>query len=239
MARPKKAVVDYFPHFVNHGKTMFTLENRYGNDGYAFWFKVLEVIGSSEHHFIDCNNDETWEYLLAKVRLDGEIVNEILDLLAKFNSIDKELWENRIIWSESFITNLSTVYSRRGINLYNKDDIRGLCTQKLPSSEDSANIYPQSKVKESIVTNSNGNDNKNVAIYNKDDLRNFWIEEFSKLINIKNIQSDEFDGKSAKQAFETSYEYMVNKDKPIDKPKAYLKSIIVKNFDKYVKKGFV
>ena len=51
--RPKKAIVDYFPHFVSHGKTMFTIEMKYGNDGYAFWFKLLEILGSTENHYID------------------------------------------------------------------------------------------------------------------------------------------------------------------------------------------
>ena len=48
MSRPRKAVVDYFPHYVNHGKTLFILEQKYGNDGYAFWFKLLEMLGGSD-----------------------------------------------------------------------------------------------------------------------------------------------------------------------------------------------
>lgn len=45
MARPKKQTVDYFPHFVKGGRTIFILENKFGNDGYAFWFKLLEILG--------------------------------------------------------------------------------------------------------------------------------------------------------------------------------------------------
>jgi len=48
MARPNKQGVDYFPHFVNHGKTMFILEEKFGNNGYAFWFKLLELLGKEE-----------------------------------------------------------------------------------------------------------------------------------------------------------------------------------------------
>ena len=36
MARPKKQTVDYFPHFVKGGRTIFILENKFGNDGYAY-----------------------------------------------------------------------------------------------------------------------------------------------------------------------------------------------------------
>lgn len=66
MARPKKQTVDYFPHFVKCGRTIYILENRFGNDGYAFWFKLLEILGESEGHFYDCSNLSNWEYLLAK-----------------------------------------------------------------------------------------------------------------------------------------------------------------------------
>ena len=36
LARPTKQTVDYFPHFVDDGKTKFILQNLYGNDGYSF-----------------------------------------------------------------------------------------------------------------------------------------------------------------------------------------------------------
>ncbi len=52
MARPKKQTVDYFPHFVKGGRTIFILENKFGNDGYAFWFKLLEILGESEGIFL-------------------------------------------------------------------------------------------------------------------------------------------------------------------------------------------
>ena len=48
MARPKRTTVDYYPHYVKCGRTIYILEARFGNDGYAFWFKVLEVLGENE-----------------------------------------------------------------------------------------------------------------------------------------------------------------------------------------------
>ena len=56
MARPKKQKVEYFPHFVMSGRTIFILENTYGNDGYAFWFKLLELLGDTEGHYYECEN---------------------------------------------------------------------------------------------------------------------------------------------------------------------------------------
>jgi len=47
MARPRKQTVDYFPHDtdVSSGKTLTILQSKYGNDGYAFWFKLLRMPG--------------------------------------------------------------------------------------------------------------------------------------------------------------------------------------------------
>ena len=149
MARPQKAVVDCFPHYVNHGRTMFTIESKYGNDGYAFWFKLLELLGTSEHHYIDCNNIESWEFLIAKTRMSEETVVDIIELLSKLGAIDKELWQCKIIRSDNFITNLSTVYKRREVKVLNNSEVMSLCIQKPPLSEVIVDINPQSKVKES------------------------------------------------------------------------------------------
>lgn len=154
MARPKKAVVDYFPHYVSHGKTMFTLETKFGKDGYCFWFKLLELLGETEQHFIDCNDEEVLEYMLAKTLVSEDVGCNILDLLAKLNAIDKDLWNQKVVWSLNFVKNLDVVYSRREINVYTKEDIQGLCKQKHPLNGIIDNINPQSKVKESKAKES-------------------------------------------------------------------------------------
>ena len=113
MARPKKQTVEYFPHFCGHKKTMFILEQKYGNDGYAFWFKLLEMLGSYEGHVIDLSNAADWEFLQSKTRLSEDTCHEILDLLAKLDAIDPELWEQKIVWSDNFVNGLTPVYSNR------------------------------------------------------------------------------------------------------------------------------
>jgi hypothetical protein len=98
--RPQKNTVDYFPHYCNHHKTMFTIEQKFGNDGYSFWFKLLELLGNTENHVINCRNPGEWEFLQAKTRLDENTCRDILNLLSKLDAIDKELWEADIIWCE-------------------------------------------------------------------------------------------------------------------------------------------
>lgn len=114
MARPNRMTIEYFPHYVKVGRTICILENRFGNDGYAFWFKLLEVLGESNGHYYDCSTAANWEYLLAKTHVIGERAEAIIDVLVNLGKIDAELWANkRVIWVENFVNNLICVYRKR------------------------------------------------------------------------------------------------------------------------------
>lgn len=113
MVRPRKQTVEYFPHQCLHKKTMFILEEKYGLTGYSFWFKLLELLGSTEGHVYDCRNPTDWEFLQAKTKLPEETCTEILDLLAKLDAIDKELWSIHVVWSQNFVDGLLPVYTNR------------------------------------------------------------------------------------------------------------------------------
>ena len=121
MARPTRQTVDFFLHYCKGGKTLYILEGKYGNDGYAFWFKLLELLGESEGHFYSCKNSVEWEFLLAKTRTSGETASSIIDTLIDLGKVDAELWrEGRIIWIENFVKYLSEVYKRRKTDLPQK-----------------------------------------------------------------------------------------------------------------------
>jgi uncharacterized phage protein (TIGR02220 family) len=121
MSRPKKQTVDYFPHYCNHGKTMFVLEQKYGNDGYAFWFKLLEIVGNTEGHCPCFNNGIDWQFLEAKTRLDKNSCNEIMDLLATIEAIDKDLWlEEKRVWIQNFVDNVKDAYRNRVVDIPDK-----------------------------------------------------------------------------------------------------------------------
>ena len=120
--RKDKNVVDYFPHFCNSGKSLFILESKYGNDGYAVCFKTFELLGRSENHYFDCTNNEEMEFMYAKMNVGDNLCMQILNTMAKLNVIHQELWENKIIWSSNFVKNISDVYKRRTnkcMNFYN------------------------------------------------------------------------------------------------------------------------
>ncbi len=155
MGRLPKKGVDYFSHDTNASTspTLFTVESRFGNDGYAFWFKLLEFLGTKETLCINTEDKAEWLYFVAKVRVTTDKAVEILDVLADTEAIDKELWNNhRVIWSGNFADRLADVYRKRGIA---KPQKPVFCDEKTPTpvldEEEKAPIAakPKRKSKES------------------------------------------------------------------------------------------
>lgn len=123
MARPIKHTVDYFSHDTNASakKTLTIVESKFGNDGYSFWYKLLELLGETPGHFIDCRNESTWEFLQAKTHLDDITCRNLLELLSKLDAIDSSLWhDKKVIWSDNFVDRISDVYRNRRQPVPNK-----------------------------------------------------------------------------------------------------------------------
>jgi hypothetical protein len=155
LTRPRKQTVDYFPHDCNHGKTMFIIEQRYGNDGYAFWFKLLELLGKTQGHYIDISEISTLEFLASVTRIEPDICLEILNLLARLEAIDSELWESKVIWSDNFVSRITDVYRNRVL----ETPIRPDFLRKKPPIPGITDIEnPQTKLKESKVNKTKLND---------------------------------------------------------------------------------
>lgn len=155
MARPKKKGVDYFPHDCVTGKTIYILEQKFKNDGYAFWFKLLEFLGTKEGHYLDCNNWEDMEYLQAKTNLSEDIVLRILDLLAKLQAIDADLWAKKVVWSQRFVDGVAVVYANRRVETPLKPIADAFSTSDNPATVDNnkgrTSKSTQSRVEYSIV----------------------------------------------------------------------------------------
>ena len=126
MARPAKNIVDYFPHSCKHKQTMFIIKQNYGNDGYAFWFELLEILGSTPGHYLDCRSLPTWKYLLSYTNLTQEKALDILTLFCELNAIDAELWQkHNIIWVQNFVDGISDVYRNRRAEIPQKPNKNG------------------------------------------------------------------------------------------------------------------
>lgn len=114
MAREQRKDVDYFPHECAHGRKMHIIESKYGNDGYATWFKLLEQLGKANNHFIDASDESVLMFLASVCRIDEDRLKSILTDLSKLGAIDKILWENHlVIWSQKFVDSVSDAYRKR------------------------------------------------------------------------------------------------------------------------------
>jgi hypothetical protein len=164
MSRPRKQEVDYFPHYCDHGKVLFILENRFGNDGYAVFYKIEELLAKTNGHCYDCSTPESWEYLLSRMNTPEDQVVAIIDKLVSMGTIDRELWDRRLIWMQTFVDSIADAYSRRKVDLPSKPDnppqtapltredvdtkpVKPVICQHLSAKESKVN---KSKVKESI-----------------------------------------------------------------------------------------
>jgi len=156
VARVQKDVVSYFPHDANActGDTLTVLQGRFGNDGYAFWFKLLEKLSSTEGHYLDCRNSTKWQLLLAKTGVNEITGVDIMKLLVEMNAIDKDLWDSKLIWCQKLVDNVSDVYKNRRREVPLKPvitDKKGITTDKKGITTGAGT---QSKVKYSKVNES-------------------------------------------------------------------------------------
>jgi hypothetical protein len=159
MARPIKHTVDYFSHDAGSsgGKTLTILENHFGHEGYAVWFKLLENISVAKNHVIDLRNSTDIEYLSGKMRVKPERLLEILDKIASLEAIDRELWNHKIIWCQNFVDRLTDVYDHRKQDTPLRPQLNNKVVNGNINSISTAETQlittetPQSKVKETKV----------------------------------------------------------------------------------------
>jgi hypothetical protein len=162
--RPEKYTISYFPHYTKDSKTMFVIENKYGMEGYGFWFKLLELLCNSKGLFYNCSENGSMDYLIAKTKTPQNKVEDILDTLANLDAIDKDLWKNKIIWCQNLVDNVTDVFKRRvseipqkPINVNNNtinDSINTITDNKKPINVTTSGISaPQSKLNKINNTN--------------------------------------------------------------------------------------
>lgn len=131
MARKERNSVDYFPHSVTHGRKMFYLRSKFGNDGYAVWFMLLEQLGKSEYHYLDLKDKIQLMYLSSEFMVTEIVLKEIISILVDFEEFDKELWdEQSILYNEKFIENVSDAYKKRNNECIDKKSLLSLLSSK-------------------------------------------------------------------------------------------------------------
>lgn len=164
MARPERYNVDYFPHYIGDGKKIFYIEQKYGNDGYSTWFKILETLAKTDHHYIDLRKKTELMFLAAKCRISEETLLNILTDLSNFEKIDSDLWDYKIIYSTEFITSIEDAYGKRKNKTLPKTELMttlmGFTVTETGFTEKKSTHNTQSKVKETKGNKSKGNERK-------------------------------------------------------------------------------
>jgi len=176
MARPQKQTVDYFPHDANAcaGDTLTVLQSRFGNDGYAFWFKLLEKLASTDGHYLDCRNSTKWQLLLARTGVNEITGVEIMNLLVEMQAIDKELWESKLIWCQKLVDNIAEVYKNRRREIPQRPVITNVNTITTEGNGFTTDESTQSKVKETKVNNIRGK--KTLSSFKDKKAKEIWEE---------------------------------------------------------------
>jgi hypothetical protein len=158
MARPERRNVDYFPHYLSEGKKMYLIEHKYGNDGYAVWFKLLETLASTDDHWLNLNDETNVMFMSAKCRVSEEVLFNILDDLSKLEEINSLLWKDKVVWSDKFVESIQDAYSRRNNKCMHLDSLckhlLSLGIHKPSNCIHKGSKKPQSKVKEIKVDES-------------------------------------------------------------------------------------
>lgn len=148
MARPKKEGMDYFPHDTDamNDEKIEALRMLYGNDGYAFYFILLERIYRNKNAELDVSDAETKQILSRKIGISNELFAEILETCLKRKCFDREEYEkNGILTSEGIKNRALPVIKKRAAmrNKY-KEIVSDAETEQKPDK------VKESKVKESI-----------------------------------------------------------------------------------------
>ncbi len=113
MGRDHKKTVEFYPHFIGDGKKMFTIQTAYGNDGYATWNKLIELLAKTDNHFLDLSEESELMFVASYCHVSTELLLRIVNDICKLKEIDKELWENQIIWNQKFIESIQSAYAKR------------------------------------------------------------------------------------------------------------------------------
>jgi len=178
MARPLKLSVDFFPHdaYASESKTLSILENYYGAEGYATWFKLLEIISRTRNHVIDLRNPVDKEFIASKIKLTIERFTEITTKLAELEAIDPELFSQDIIWCQHLIDRLKPVYDNRNQTLFRRDDVISMVDNRISSKE-----TPVSSPISAATKGTKGTKVKELPIINNGSIFSLFEENFSKL----------------------------------------------------------
>jgi len=143
MGRPSRRDVDYYPHYVKKGKTLFILQNKYGLIGYGFFYKILDFLAITPDHHYQIKTDIDLMYLSGECLVKNENdALEMIEVMVKTGKLDQHLWDkHRVIASSDFLDSVRDAYKDRILNcttidkIYNKYNIEAETELTEPETE--------------------------------------------------------------------------------------------------------
>lgn len=97
MARPLKKGLDYFPHDTDAvtDEKIEILRSLYGNDGYAFYFILLERIYRTDKGELDISTNVKKAGVNFRINVSLELFTKMLESSFEINLFDKATYEER------------------------------------------------------------------------------------------------------------------------------------------------
>ena len=150
MARPKKEGMDYFPHDTDavNDKKIEALRMLYGNDGYAFYFIILEMIYKEPTFELDVSDAETIQILARKIAISEEKFNLILQTAIKRECFDSESYFDHGILTSNGIKKRANIVIEKRVKMRERYDSKA-SGKEIVSDAETPPESTQSKVKES------------------------------------------------------------------------------------------
>ncbi|MCZ2223868.1 MAG: DUF4373 domain-containing protein [Chitinophagales bacterium] len=160
MGRPIKQGLDYFPHDTDASsdEKLESLRALYRNDGYAFYFIILERIYRSNNGELNLSSDEEKKILAKKIGITLKRYETILKSCFKINLFDeKKFSKNGLLTSSGIQKRFVQIQAERQRKREHYEKKKGvLDVQKGgrnngETTGEMGGETPQSKVKKSII----------------------------------------------------------------------------------------
>lgn len=184
MARPPRNNVDYFPYLCKVGKPMRIIEQKYGNDGYTVWIKILRELAITNFHHLTLSNHIEMVYLTSECRVTEELMMSIIGDLCALGEFDLEIWTKyKAVYSQKFIDSILDAYKKRENSCIDREGVIKILTvgidQFKPLKNRGKVIAPKKKDEGSDA--SSGEPKKDQA------LLDHFIEQLESISNIEHV----------------------------------------------------
>lgn len=122
MARPRKLGMDYFPHDcdASSDEKIEGLRALYGNDGYAFYFILLERIYRTPNFQLDLSNEDMKIILARKIDIQVDKFDKILKSALNLGCFDKSAFENEKVLTSNGIRKRAEIVVDKRLKMQKK-----------------------------------------------------------------------------------------------------------------------